>query len=357
MKILLDARFFEGKHNGISNDAQSILEILESQGHELHFLVYRNQNTDIIKKFLNSNNVINAETYSFELLKSIFRMTIDCSRIEVDLFFQFQVTPIRVKVKSKTKQILRVHDLFPLTNPEWFSRRSRFLFKLGLENLNKFDLLLANSRTTANSLKQLNNNSVSSIDVLQCFVRPAVNEILCGNCSFCMNPVDTKGVFFAIGTFEPRKNYRMLVDAFVSGTNDSCKRLVIVGGKGWGNLNLPEFRDKSISFFEEVCEGTIGLLYRDGETFISVSLQEGFNIPLMAALEKGKKIIASDLPIHRELAKDYNICWIDPENMKSIASAFRSIDSKILCLPPQINHRNYTQEINKILSKLENLDS
>jgi glycosyltransferase involved in cell wall biosynthesis len=350
MKILLDGRFMLGKPNGISHDALGILNCLAKEGHELYFLVYGKRTIPTIEKLTLPYNIYRASPYRIEILKSLLGRKIDLSWMEVDAYLQFQISPIRLKLPIGSKKILRIHDLFPVTNPEWFSAKSRFLFKRGLVNVNDFDLFLANSKTTAKLFSEFLKNPVKTIDVLKCYVDPLLNHPECGECSFCVNPINTDGVFFAVGTFEPRKNYRRLAEAFSQAMPPAS--LIIVGGKGWGSNSTPISKNVSIFTFKEVCEGVINLLYKNAGYFVSVSLQEGFNIPLYRAIQLGKKIVVSDIATHREAVENSNVCWVNPESVEDLTAALRTIQSIDFDLNPMTNLRDFSKEIKEILDRL-----
>ena len=353
VKILLDGRFLSGKSNGISNDAREIMKCLEREGHELYFLVYGDQNIPTLNGLVNSDRLIRAGSYRTELLKAIFRKRINLSRVHVDIYIQFQISPIRIKLPDETRKIIRIHDLFPTTNPEWFPLRSRFLFRLGLTQLNHFDLLLANSKTTARAFRNVLKSLKSQIEVLQCIV-PVIEDVgLCGICSFCIKPTEPWNAYFAVGTFEPRKNYSTLIEGFTEFNLENRETLIIVGGQGWGHVPLPPSDHPSIHVYKDVCDATIGLLYKRAKAFISVSWQEGFNIPLYRAIKMKMKIIVSDIPIHREVVGNYNVLWVNPEIATDLSSALQYVDSYQLTHCPQEDTRDFAEEIREVFFRFQ----
>lgn len=124
--------------------------------------------------------------------------------------------------------------------------------------------------------------------------------------------------FFAVGTLEPRKNMRTLLEAFISLKREallSDHTLLIAGGRGWRNqkvLNLlRESETAGIRWLGYVVDEDLAALYSGAEAFIFPSVYEGFGIPALEARACGARIIASDLPELRESAGQ-NALFVQP---------------------------------------------
>ena len=64
-------------------------------------------------------------------------------------------------------------------------------------------------------------------------------------------------------------------------------------------------------------------LYAGAGTFVFPSLAEGFGLPILEALAKGLPIIASDLPVLRELGADL-VAYVDARDTKALTDAMAS---------------------------------
>jgi len=60
---------------------------------------------------------------------------------------------------------------------------------------------------------------------------------------------------------------------------------------------------------------------------------EGFSLPIIEALEKGKPIFVTDIPVHREVAGKFGI-FTDLHDPQSLASVITSFEKD--GLPPNI---------------------
>ncbi|RMD60365.1 glycosyltransferase family 1 protein [Candidatus Parcubacteria bacterium] len=111
----------------------------------------------------------------------------------------------------------------------------------------------------------------------------------------------------AVGTLEPRKNLLMLLRAFCDAKQRDPEfphKLVLVGKQGW--LRNREFSDLVRSSHEILLTGYVPqeelpALYAGAEIFLFPSLYEGFGLPLLEAFASGVPVLASDIPVHREV--------------------------------------------------------
>jgi len=135
--------------------------------------------------------------------------------------------------------------------------------------------------------------------------------------------------FLAVGTIEPRKAYRQILDAFelLWGEGFDCG-LVVVGTSGWMVDDLVErmkkLRCNEVRFhwIEDANDAELRYLYQQSCGLLAASLGEGFGLPLVEALTFGKPIVARDLPVFREVAGD-NAVYFSGHSGQSIAQAIR----------------------------------
>lgn len=119
-------------------------------------------------------------------------------------------------------------------------------------------------------------------------------------------PVPT---FLIVGSIEPRKRADLVLDAFeavwAAGTD---ARLVFVGRQSWGMAAFLERaaahaeRGRRLFVFRDASDPDLDHAYAACAALIFASEIEGFGLPLVEAFVRGVDVIASDIPVFREIA-------------------------------------------------------
>jgi glycosyltransferase involved in cell wall biosynthesis len=116
--------------------------------------------------------------------------------------------------------------------------------------------------------------------------------------------------FLTVGAIEPRKNHGFILDAFERLWEDAATshvRLAIVGRPGFKSgpalrriKSDPRYGSK-LFLLSDLDDAEIDHAYRHARAVVFGSIAEGFGLPIVEALRHGQTVIASDLPIHREV--------------------------------------------------------
>lgn len=131
-----------------------------------------------------------------------------------------------------------------------------------------------------------------------------------------------------IGTLNPRKNQLRLIRAYAS-LPDAVRngiRLVLVGGRGWNDDAIVRAAGETpgVEWLGFRSSAECAALLRTCRAFAWVSEDEGFGIPLLDALRVGAPVLASDIPVHREVAGDC-ATYVDPLDVASIARGLHAV--------------------------------
>ncbi len=127
-----------------------------------------------------------------------------------------------------------------------------------------------------------------------------------------LKPQSLPNTYLMVGMISPRKNHALALDAFDRlWDGDGDLRLAIVGNYGWDCADLmdrirnhPQF-GRRLFWFKDVGDSELDHCYRHAAGLVTASFAEGFNLPIVEALSKGCPVLASDLPVHREVGGGY----------------------------------------------------
>jgi glycosyltransferase involved in cell wall biosynthesis len=126
--------------------------------------------------------------------------------------------------------------------------------------------------------------------------------------------------FVIIGTIEARKNHLLLLriwSELVDSLGDQAPRLVIIGQRGWEAEQVFDLLDHDnqlkghvIELDRSSDEELAGHL-SSARALLFPSFAEGYGLPLIEALAAGIPVIASDLPVFREIGGDIPV-YLNP---------------------------------------------
>lgn len=142
-----------------------------------------------------------------------------------------------------------------------------------------------------------------------------------------LHDVSVGGYWLSVGTIEPRKNQRRMVEAYARyrALGGAPMPLVLAGGNGWlmedfqHHLNELGVTDQVI-LTGYVSDDELIWLYRNCYTNIYPSLFEGFGLPVLEGMQFGAPTIASTSTSIPEVAGDAAIL-LEPEDIEGLAQA------------------------------------
>ena len=305
----VDGQFLKGPINGISRDAKEITQ--EFLG-EVNYSVINWPRGCIrgSKIFWKIFTLAQLLTNQRIVLPSKFKGTL----------FQPQLGAL-VPGSGIDHWIVRLHDIFPVTNPEWFRKIDSIQFKKSLAlALEREAHFICDSATSQMYLLQYAKSFKVNSTVRLCRT-PNLSDYLCRSCMACkIIEVDSlpKQFFLTIGTIEPRKNYSFALKFWESRFQEN-QILIIVGRPGWKS-KFVQFKLRrnrgGVIWFNDVCDGALKTLYLRSTSYISFSLNEGFDLPAMEAFLLGIPLILSDIPVHRELHERNALFYQTPDELE-----------------------------------------
>lgn len=191
-----------------------------------------------------------------------------------------------------TKYVVTVHDLSFKRFPNLFGFKDKLLFYILFPySLWLSDKIIVPSNFIRDEFKLFYPQYNDKIHVVYEGVDPVFRSI----------PLSSKNIddfFLIIASKSSRKNVDIVIETFLSLKLSKIK-LIIVGNKSISNKN------SNIQYVGYISDNKLSNLYNKALGLIYYSSYEGFGLPIIEALALNTPVIASDIPCHREIGKDY----------------------------------------------------
>ncbi len=134
----------------------------------------------------------------------------------------------------------------------------------------------------------------------------------------------TKPFLLFVGTREPRKNLKRLIQAWEPLAKDV--QLIIAGESGWDETSDGKLKVKrdNLRFLGKVSDKELAVLYGEAEAFVYPSIYEGFGLPILEAFYHGAPVITSNVSSMPEVAGNAAEL-VDPQEVESIRQGMETI--------------------------------
>ncbi len=117
--------------------------------------------------------------------------------------------------------------------------------------------------------------------------------------------------WITVGSIEPRKNQEFVLDAFESAWREgSDLRLCIVGKvHPFAQRILDRIRThaefgRRLDMINDATDDELAFAYGQARGLVYASSHEGYGLPIVEALARNVRVLASDTPVHREVGAD-----------------------------------------------------
>ncbi|MCI1714266.1 glycosyltransferase family 4 protein [Clostridium sp.] len=203
------------------------------------------------------------------------------------------------KNNPKIKVMITIHDIFPITTPEYYSLKYRLYFKYFLKkSINNCDYIIYVSNFTKNQTNQYFKESLNKKDFV------SYNIVDKPKYRFRF---DDGNYFLYIGNIEKRKGVHVLLESYKKYIDDGGDKLLKIAGsirdkKIENRMNdLIEKYPNKIEYLGYINDEIKWKLLYKCSAFIFPSYAEGFGIPPVEALIIGKPVILSNLDVFKEI--------------------------------------------------------
>lgn len=211
-----------------------------------------------------------------------------------------------------------VYDLLILQMPHCFVDSLQYHYKNWLSAVVEYDGALCISQAVADELEEwLESNGPQRLKPFKIGAfhlgadidQSAPSKGFPENPSLRIESLSDFPNFLMVGTLEPRKGHKQVLDAFElvwkAGVDAN---LIIVGKHGWLVDELAERimshseLGKRLLWLDGISDEYLEYVYNNSQCLIAASEGEGFGLPLIEAAQYNLPIIARDLPVFREVA-------------------------------------------------------
>jgi glycosyltransferase involved in cell wall biosynthesis len=330
MKIGVDARLLSRPLTGIG---RYTLEMCRALSKEPNISLYLYSPTPIKPDVLLSLASANIRTMNWDngLLRQLWGesyLPLWAKKDEVDVFWGTSHRLPRF-LPSAIPRVVTIHDLVWKYARETMRSATYLLEKFQMPSaVGAANVIVTDSQSTADAARLEFRIEPDRLAIIPL----AANYIQHSNSFDVLREHDICCPYFLfVGTLEPRKNLTRLLTAY-SGLAKEVKSqvgMVIVGGKGWGKINLEDTISqlelgKYVRVLGYVDEETLRVLYASAQFLAMPSLYEGFGLPLLEAMVHGTPVLTANNSSMPEVAGDAGLL-VDAQDVGSIASGLHQL--------------------------------
>lgn len=223
------------------------------------------------------------------------------------------------------KVIAHIYDIISITHPQYCLERGVYNFMdfIGA-HLQYADEIIVNAKATVDELEKLTDRL--GMKLPSCHVVPLGADFRQKK-EIAASDMDTKLVeavnggpfILMVGTVEPRKNHKLLLEAYDKGLKELGYHIIFAGYMGWNmeefarNLHAHPDYAAGVYHFEGLNDDAISYLYQHAKFLAFCSYTEGFGLPIIEAIQRGTPVIAANVPVLKEVGGDYCV-WFEQDN-------------------------------------------
>jgi glycosyltransferase involved in cell wall biosynthesis len=273
-------------------------------------------------------------------------------------------TPYPATVDRRTKLIVRYHDAIPLLMPHTISKRRHhqaFHYNALRRNVESGAWFVCVSEATRKDLVSIfpqvepRSTTIHNIvshdyfdapssatrvrEIIRTRLNPRIARVidpsLKGRLFDDNDPIALDRYLLMVSTVEPRKNHLTLLAAWERLHAEQLPdlKLLLVGSLGWHQRPImskfaPWLARGEAFLLEDVPTPELRLLYKHAAATVCPSFAEGFDLSGVEAMKSGGVVVASDIPVHREIyegAAEY----FNPYSVDELVSQLNNVlDSK-----------------------------
>jgi len=222
-----------------------------------------------------------------------------------------------IPAPSRAPAIVTLHDIAFLRRPDRLTRRGARVLTRAVDRARSAELITCPSATVARELAE------RGFDAERIRVIPWGVDSHHATGDEIARVRDTHHLpddyVLAVGTLEPRKNLRRLIDAM--------KRvdlpLVVAGADGWGGIAQELADSADVRFLGHVDPADLPAIYAAAALLAYPSEDEGFGLPVLEAMSAGTPVVTSRGTATEDVAGGAAVL-VDPYDTASITAGIET---------------------------------
>lgn len=218
--------------------------------------------------------------------------------------------------KKKIKIATYIYDLIPIRYPQYCDVSLLQSFPAYIDVVTYYsDLILTDSQYVADDIQELLKKARRRFPEF-CVAYPGCDFKKVSLDDSAIN-VDVKNIakkgkyILMVSTIEPRKNHKVILDAYDEFLKDEELNIIFAGKLGWKikefstRLFLHKDYEKKLFLLSGQNDETISYLYQNAWVVVFSSHIEGYGLPSVEPLIAGAPTLLSDIPVLHETAGSY----------------------------------------------------
>jgi glycosyltransferase involved in cell wall biosynthesis len=336
MKIGFDSKRLFNNFTGLGNYSRTLMKNLVAFYPENEYFLYTpvQKQTEITSPFL--DNPLYHTRLPDTVFKSYWRsysIKHQLIKDNIQLYHGLSNEIPAGLSKTPVKSIVTIHDLIFKCYPETYQAIDRMIYDFKFNYAcQQADRIIAISENTKKDIIEFYRIDPEKIDVIYQACNPlyytlreqAENDRVTGYYGI------PRDYLLYVGTVEPRKNLKRVIESLRYLKPDLHIPLVVIGKGGKykqeaRQMVIKNGLEKSFHWIDHLVDQShLQSIYQNAKALIYPSLYEGFGLPVAEALLSNIPVITSDRSSLKEAGGPASI-YINPESSEEIAAAIERV--------------------------------
>ncbi|WP_309611040.1 glycosyltransferase family 1 protein [Sphingomonas sp.] len=330
MRVGLNATCFNDRPSGARQRFVGLYSALIRQCADIRFTIYEPSDCAVARWFDGAPNVTAIRTpmpSGSRLRRSVGGINYWRKRLSEDRIDLFETFNLPLPATGNCPVIVTIHDIRSMLPDQRWPQRG-LARAIHRQALRRASAVLTVSETMRQDLLAI--DPESRVIAIPNGLKADAFAAQAGDDERVRRLCLPDDYLLAVGHFEPRKNYRRLVEAVGRlRTTHPERSLVIVGNDGGslsdlrtavGELGMAD----AVQLRQNVADDELRLIYRNARLVLFPSTYEGFGIPVLEAMAAGRPLVVSDLPVFRELIGPRG-AYFPPQDVTNMADAVAAV--------------------------------